>query len=303
MHICIVGDTDDLTATYIKWLAQQQKIEILELPEGTLGLDWTFNFDDTVPEKGHFQTLAGEYSFGAISGAYVRLHHAPYVSSDLALPTQERALFIRERRSALLHLLNTLPFLVANRPNSGRTNGSKPLQMQQLTRAGFNVPEWLATNDPAITREFCETHSEGVIYKTCSGVRARVRMIDQEILRRMDSGTSPVVIQAYIPGVDVRVHTVRERAFPTQIESRGVDYRYQAQGSLYTETAIPQDVAALCCRVAAEEGLIVAGFDFRVTAEGIWYCLEANPMPTFLPYEMATRQPIGAAILDLLAAH
>jgi D-alanine-D-alanine ligase-like ATP-grasp enzyme len=45
----------------------------------------------------------------------------------------------------------------------------------------------------------------------------------------------------------------------------------------------------------------VAGFDFRVTPEGSWYCLEVNPMPTFLPYEMATRQPIGAAILNLFA--
>jgi glutathione synthase/RimK-type ligase-like ATP-grasp enzyme len=264
-------------------------------------LDWTYRFDDTVPEKGHFATLSGEYSFGAICGAFVRLHHEPSVPGDLALPAQERALFIRERRSALLHLLNALPFVVANRPTAGRTNGSKPLQMQQLARAGFEIPAWIATNDPAVTRAFSETHPEGVIYKTCSGVRARVRMIDPELIRRMDSGTSPVVIQAYIHGIDVRVHTVGEQVFPTQIESNGVDYRYQAQESIYGETTIPQDIAALCCRVAAAEGLVVAGFDFRVTPEGSWYCLEVNPMPTFLPYEMATRQPIGAAILNLFA--
>jgi glutathione synthase/RimK-type ligase-like ATP-grasp enzyme len=301
MHICIIGDIQDLTATYIKWLAQQREMEILELPEGTLGLDWTYHFDDTAPEKGHFQTLTNEYSFGAIGGAFVRLHHEPSVPSNLDLPAQERALFIRERRGALLHLLNALPCVVANRPTAGRTNGSKPLQMQQLTRAGFDVPEWIATNDPAVTRAFCETHRGGVIYKTCSGVRARVRMIDPELLKRMDNGTSPVVIQAYIQGVDVRVHTVGEQAFPTQIESRGVDYRYQAQGSLYTETTMPQGLADRCCQVAAEEGLVVAGFDFRVTEDGTWYCLEVNPMPTFLPYEMATRQPIGAAILNLFS--
>jgi len=43
----------------------------------------------------------------------------------------------------------------------------------------------------------------------------------------------------------------------------------------------------------------VAGFDFRVTPDGDWYCLEMNPVPTFLPYEMATSQRIGEAILDI----
>ena len=48
--------------------------------------------------------------------------------------------------------------------------------------------------------------------------------------------------------------------------------------------------------------LTLAGFDFRVTKDGRWYCLEVNPMPTFLPYETATGQPIGNAVLDALLA-
>lgn len=298
MHICIIGDTKDLTATYIKWLAQQRGMAILDLPEDTLGIEWTYQFDDTIPEQGYFYTPSGKYCFASICGAFVRVHHQPAAPDELDLPSQERALFIRERRSALLHLLNALPFVVANRPTAGRTNGSKPLQMAQLARAGFDVPAWVVTNDMAATKAFLEMHPEGVIYKTCSGVRARVRLIDSELLSRMESGTSPVVIQAYIPGVDVRVHTVGERAFPTKIESLGVDYRYEGQESVYDVTTMPPELESLCCRLAAAEGLVIAGFDFRVTPEEKWYCLEMNPMPTFLPYEMATQQPIGAAILE-----
>jgi hypothetical protein len=39
-----------------------------------------------------------------------------------------------------------------------------------------------------------------------------------------------------------------------------------------------------------------------VTKDGLWYCLEVDPMPTFLPYEMAAGQSIGSAVLDALLA-
>ena len=54
------------------------------------------------------------------------------------------------------------------------------------------------------------------------------------------------------------------------------------------------------CRIfALADHLTIAGFDFRVDDEGQWYCLEVNPVPTFLPYEMATGQAIGSALLNV----
>ena len=45
---------------------------------------------------------------------------------------------------------------------------------------------------------------------------------------------------------------------------------------------------------------MLAGFDFRCAPDGVWYCLEVNPVPTFLPYEAATGVPIADAVLDEL---
>ena len=57
-----------------------------------------------------------------------------------------------------------------------------------------------------------------------------------------------------------------------------------------------------CISFAAREGLLLAGFDFRVDeTTGTWSCLEMNPVPTFLPYEASTGQRIGDAVIDLLA--
>jgi D-alanine-D-alanine ligase-like ATP-grasp enzyme len=63
---------------------------------------------------------------------------------------------------------------------------------------------------------------------------------------------------------------------------------------------IPDEIAQRCVQVAQDEDLLLAGFDFRVDPSGRWHCLEVNPVPTFLPYEMSTGQPIGAAVVDAL---
>jgi glutathione synthase/RimK-type ligase-like ATP-grasp enzyme len=95
---------------------------------------------------------------------------------------------------------------------------------------------------------------------------------------------------------------VREEVFPTEVLSDGIDYRFEHEGNEYRTTTLPPAIAQLCREVAMQEGLLLAGFDFRVTADERWYCLEVNPVPTFLPYEMSTGQPIGNTLLDALIA-
>jgi D-alanine-D-alanine ligase-like ATP-grasp enzyme len=74
-----------------------------------------------------------------------------------------------------------------------------------------------------------------------------------------------------------------------EVISPVIDYRFEHQANTYKATAVPRHLEKLYMQVAEREGLTLAGFDFRVTNERRWYCLEVNPRPTFLPYEMATR--------------
>jgi hypothetical protein len=68
-----------------------------------------------------------------------------------------------------------------------------------------------------------------------------------------------------------------------------VDYRYQEEGNQYRAVMPPARIAELCAKVAAAEELAIAGFDFRVTRDDEWYCLEVNAMPT-----SRTRCPLGS---------
>ncbi len=302
MPILLVGDPDDLTTTYLGWLARRRDIEVIELREDTLGVEWSFSFTDQHPRRGRIDVAGRSHAITDFAGAYVRLNPQPALPSGLVLDQVQQQWFVSERRAGLHNLLNCLPCPVANRPSSGRSNGSKPYQMRVLTKASFDVPAWIASNEADDVEHFAQRFPHGGVYKACSGLRSRVRRLDDEVMARLRAGTSPIVVQEYIAGRDVRVHTIQEHCFPTEILSDGVDYRFEHEGSQYRATSIPDHVAELCCRAARREGLLIAGFDFRVTADGRWYCLECNPVPTFLPYEMATGQPIGDTLLDFLGA-
>jgi hypothetical protein len=299
MRIFMVGDTEDLTHTYVSWLAQRRGWEVFELPEIALGLKWSFAFDDSCPQDGALNLENETIPFSSVSGVFVRLHHRPGLPDGLQLTDEERGLFLSERRIGLSYFLNTFPAPVVNRPTAGRSNASKPFQMRQLAAAGFRVPSWIATNNPRIAKEFAGRCPNGAIYKACSGLRSQVRILDDAVLERLAQGSSPVVVQEYIPGRDVRVHVVANDCFATEVLSSGVDYRFQNEANEYRSASLPEALASRSVRITRDEGLGVSGIDFRVTEDGTWYCLEVNPVPSFLPYEMATAQPIGNAILDM----
>ncbi|MGH7468991.1 MAG: hypothetical protein ACRENP_13635 [Longimicrobiales bacterium] len=112
----------------------------------------------------------------------------------------------------------------------------------------------------------------------------------------------PAVRHRYIPGKDVRVHTVADSTFATEIGSSGIGYQFHAETSAYRPRVLPDRLAELCCRVAARERLWLAAFDFRVTVTEEWVCVGMDQEPNFAACERSTGQPIADAILDLFEA-
>ncbi len=300
MPVCVLGDLEDLAATYVAWLARERGHEVLELAEGGLGASW----DYSVQERSAGTVRAGSASvpWSAITGVFVRLNPAPPLPPGVILDDRLRDGFVRERREGVHQLLEALDCPVINRPSAGRSNASKPYQMAELSAAGFDVPEWTASNSPDAIRAFVKDCPPGAIYKASSGLRSRVRKLDDSFFERLGEGTTPTVVQIYVPGTDVRVHTVGDSAFACEVRSAGVDYRFEHDDASYTATTIPQTLADMCCKYAARAGLVLAGFDFRRTADGRLRCLEMNPVPSFLPYEFSSGLPIGRAIVDVLTA-
>lgn len=298
MSIALLGDPEDLALTYVSWLAKRRGADTVLLPEATLGVDWSFNLNEAAGQSS-LRIGTDTRDLREVRGVFVRFNPQPAIPGKLSLDTTAQGVLTHERREGLHHLIAAMRCPVVNRPSGGRSNASKPLQMMELSRAGFIVPRWVATNRLDAVETFARGCAEGVIYKAASGLRSRVRRLDDAMRQRLSEGTSPTVVQEFIPGRDVRIHTVADRAFATEMLSSAVDYRFE-NTTEYRATSIDPRIARLCCATGRAAGLSLAGFDFRVTAEGEWYCLEMNPVPSFLPYEMCSGQPIGEAVVDML---
>lgn len=200
--------------------------------------------------------------------------------------------------------LDVTPALVVNRPRAMNSNNSKPMQAQWIGAAGFAVPETLVTSCPDEARAFWRAHGR-VIFKSISGVRSIVRELDEASAARLDLIRDlPVQFQAWVPGIDLRVHVVGTRCFAAEIESSATDYRY-ARGSEQTRLRahqLPAGVARRCADLAQSLDLPLAGIDLRLRPDGEYICFEVNPMPAYSYYESETGLAISLALADLLAS-
>jgi glutathione synthase/RimK-type ligase-like ATP-grasp enzyme len=239
-----------------------------------------------------------------ISGVYVRF---PGIEARIP-PTQVEEKFVpliySECDAQLLALFEALPCLVANRMVGGYSNHSKPYQALLIRQYGFKTPPTLVTSDPDAARKFFEEHDGQVIYKSISSVRSIVRKLSERHLTRLALlRHGPAQFQALISGHDVRVHTVFDHYFATQIESTAVDYRYAVLEGLSAEMSpvdLPPAVANACVKIARDFDLLIAGIDLKRTEQGEYFCFEVNPSPGFLYYEHGASQPVSTALAELL---
>jgi glutathione synthase/RimK-type ligase-like ATP-grasp enzyme len=253
-------------------------------PTGTIaGPDWVLDLD-------------------AITGVYVRFLGPEGRRSPQGDPEDAAALQL-EADAGLVTLLEDLPCPVVNRIGGGMSNNSKPYQALLLRRAGLAVPATLVTSDPDAARAFQAKWGD-VIYKSASGVRSIVRRLGQDQLARLALlRDGPAQFQAFVPGRNVRVHTVGDAVFATLIDTEAVDYRYASRDGLdvsMTPMTLPAAVEDACLGVARDLDLLFAGIDLKETPDGDFVCFEVNPCPGFIYYERHTGQPISAALAELL---
>jgi hypothetical protein len=254
--------------------------------------------------KGYIAGPQWKLDLEEIGGVYVR-----YLGPEGRLPLPEikpssAPAIYHEYDSGLMVLLEDLPCLVVNRLGGGWSNASKPYQSLIVRQCGLMTPSTLVTNDPQAAYRFYESCHGEVIYKSLSGIRSIVRRLGTEQLTRLSLlRHGPAQFQAFIPGDNVRVHTVGDQVFATRVRSAAVDYRYARKEGLDVNmepTSLPPAVEESCLRLARHLDLPFAGIDLKESPNGDYYCFEINPSPGFLYYEQHSRQPISLALANLL---
>lgn len=248
--------------------------------------------------SGSLQNAGQMIALEQIHSVYARPLELPARAFDPAGAARARAF-----HEHFFEWLDVSPALVVNPPRAMQANSSKPLQAQLIGAAGFAVPQTLVTNSEEEARAFWHEHGR-VVFKSTSGIRSIVKELDERSAARLPLLSAlPTQFQAWVPGLDVRVHVVGNRAFAASIESSVVDYRYAArEGGVaeLTATDLPDEIAARCIALAAQMELPLAGIDLRRRPDGEYVCLEVNPMPAYSFFQAHTGLPISQAIAELL---
>lgn len=246
-----------------------------------------------------------QYHLENFSGVYTRLMDDQLLPELKDEPPSPKRRYCRNLHDTLLRWYEVMPGRVVNRTASMGSNFSKPYQAQLIRQQGFAVPETLITNDPDLVREFRNQHLYQVIYKSISGIRSIVQMLEDKDLNRLDRiRWCPTQFQQFVEGTNVRVHVVNTAVFATAISTDATDYRYAKQQGGEAElraVELSDELAEKCIKLAAALGLAFAGIDLKITPDNQVFCFEVNPSPAFSYYEAHTGQPIAQAVARYLA--
>jgi hypothetical protein len=197
-----------------------------------------------------------------------------------------------------------------NEPWRDERASHKPAQLAAAEEAGLVVPPTLVTSHPAEARAFlAELGDRPAIHKPLSSTESTwrpTRFVQKRDLERLDDlRFAPAILQAYVPGVDVRVTVVGRRLFATAIDVRGTsspqDFRPAYAQARVEACTLPADVEAGVRSLVAALGLQYAAIDLRRTLDGRHFFLESNPSGQWIFLEERTGQPITVAVAEALA--
>lgn len=220
---------------------------------------------------------------------------------ELGSPSRNRAL--QALIGSLLGFLEYCPAIVVNRPTAGASNGNKLAHLVDLAEVGFVFPEAHVLGDAALARTVVTADGEW-ISKSVSSIKTKAAVLDEALFARLDRlVVCPSMFQRRIRGADVRVHVVDGECIAEKIVAEQIDYRYSEPGTprpQFSPCSVPAAIERSCVAFCARHGLLFAGIDFKIAADGTWYCLEANPMPGYEPYDRRLGRRISRALMKLL---
>jgi glutathione synthase/RimK-type ligase-like ATP-grasp enzyme len=225
--------------------------------------------------------------------------------SSVYIPTlkdsnQQRVAF-NDSMSTLRSVMQASPAHWINSWQAYQFHKEKPLQLNKAKQIGVTIPATLIGNSPDQITEFVQVH-EKVIFKPVYG-GAHTQFVTQEHLelQRLSRvlSISPVTIQEYIPGTNIRSYVIDGSVYAAEIRSHSLDFREDLEAELLP-LDLPASVQQQCQAIAKAFMLEWTAIDWRLKPTGEYIFLEANPSPMFIHFERQTGFPITQQLVHLL---
>lgn len=236
--------------------------------------------------------------FREVKSVYWRTYNG-VGSPQLEDPSQAYVAY-NDARSFFESLLIGLPARWVNGWTAYQLHQTKPVQLARVAALGVKIPPTIWTNDPDRLKEFAHQHA-AVIFKPVQGGDETRRLTAEHLTDEnlTSLALAPITLQAEIPGTNVRVFVAGERVLACEVRTDHLDYRQDGHAQLLVHS-LPEAIAQQARRVAQALHLVWTGIDYRLTPQGEYIFLEANPSPMFLGFEAQTGLPLMASLLHLL---
>ena len=299
MNILILGNSEDTHAAHLKEALTKAGAEVeywdTQLFPTQLKLSW----QPGTPIGS--LTLSGgqKFSLQNIHSVFWRRFSGVHIPALADLDHQRIAL--NDSMSTLRSLIQSCPARWVNSWQAYQFHKEKPLQLDRVQQLGIQIPATLISNDPEAVSQFCQTQAK-VIFKPVYG-GAHTQFVTEAHLdpKRLHLALklSPVTLQAYIPGTNIRSYVIGSSVYSAEIRSHSLDFREDEAAELIP-IALPEAVRQQCVAIAKALMLEWTAIDWRLNPTGEYVFLEANPSPMFLHFEHQTGFPITAELLNLL---
>jgi glutathione synthase/RimK-type ligase-like ATP-grasp enzyme len=237
----------------------------------------------------------------------------PYRLHAEIMQPEHQAFAYTESHEAFSGLWQALDVFWVNHPTRDEVAARKVFQLRIAQEVGLDIPHTLITNDPEHARAFISSHgSERTIYKAFSATEQHwreTRILKPDEVALIDNVKyAPVIFQEYIPAqYDIRITIVGDEMFPAAIHSQEssykVDFRMDMMNTRIEAVRLPDEVESGLRALMSRLGLVYGAVDMRLTPDGRYIFLEINPAGQWLFIEDRSRQPITAALANILASH
>jgi glutathione synthase/RimK-type ligase-like ATP-grasp enzyme len=273
----------------------------------------TVNYFDTsfFPTKTRISfspdTLNGSLTLPGGSKLKLQDIHSVYWRSfsGIKVPTlqdsNQQQVAFNDSMSTVRSLIQACPAKWINSWKAYQFHQEKPLQLAKAKQIGVTIPATLITNNADDIREFFQAH-EKVIFKPVYG-GAHTQFVTEQHLnsQRLNQvlSISPVTIQEYILGTNIRSYVIRKSVYAAEIRSQTLDFREDAKAELFP-IYLPGSIQEQCLAITKELMLEWTAINWRVKPNGEYVFLEANPSPMFIHFEQQTGFPITQQLIKLL---
>ena len=261
-----------------------------------------FNWEATSQNCGSIITEGKRILFGDIKSVYWRNYYSvPFekISDDEFVSKMVQ----REKESALSSLFYSLKTNWVNSIKAFELHKKKAYLINLMKENNIRVPNTLITDDKDRIEDFFDKNNNKIIVKPILGGAYTEKLSKNDLTKeRLDSLiTSPVQFQELIDGVDIRVYAFKDEIYAIRIEADTIDFREDLNAKLI-KTELPKNICEDCKKVMQISALKYSGIDIRLSNQGEYVFIEANPAPMFIYAEKQTKYPLTQSLINLLTS-